>query len=1301
MMKKLTIFAALLMFVSMGFAQNYSIELGANKNANTIGTNDFEQLELEFSYEGITSFNVKTKKGEFSEIGIPGTYAIGDLGTPKLPATKKLIQVPFGAEVSVEVVSFDKEIYNLKDYNINNKLMPYQPSVSKDFDPAAVEFEYVEEAYTQDAYSSHELATVEVLGTMRAARIARLVVAPVRYNPVKDEITVYNNIQVKVTFEGSDIAKSEEMVSRTASPYFNNVYAKLLNNRSDVNDYPSHPDLTSYPIKYLVVADPMFEETLEPFIEWKTKCGFTMEVVYTDDIGSSYNDIQTWVHDQYNNSDVTPSFLLLVGDYAQIPMEMGSSSSEYTDLYYASVDGDYFPEMYYGRMSAQTVDQLEVMINKTLYYEQYQFEDASYLDKVTLIAGADGTWNPNVGQPTVSYGVDNYFNAAHGYSEVNDYYTSYTGCYETVNTGVGMINYTAHCGETSWSDPNLSISDVNSFTNENMYTIAIGNCCQSHKISVSECIGETWMRKENGGSVIYIGSAPSTYWFEDFYWAVGAFPISGNNDGYVPSVEETTLGVYDAAHTTDAYNCADAMVFVGNLAVTEVDIQGYQQHSSPLYYWQAYMLGGDPSLLPYHTQGTENTVSHMAIMPIGMATYEVTAEPGSYVGISKDGVLHGAALVDETGTVTVDIEPITSGGDVDIVVTCPQKIPYIAVVPAAALEGPYIVMDSFEVTDDGNSNGNIDFGEAFDLDVTLKNVGADDSDAITATITGTDAYMTVEAPNSADFGSIVADETATVANAFSLTVADDVEDEYTANFEVEMTDGTDIWTSNLNLTAYAPVFEAATIAVNDAAGNNNGNLDPGETAEIIITTYNSGHAEAPSTIGTLTTTSDIATLTSDEYDFGTFAAESMDEAVFTVEISDAAEIGSSVDLEFIVVSGNYSDTRTYTLPVGLIIEDFESGDFNAYEWELSGDADWIITNDAYEGTFAAESGEIESSQESTLEISGNVLADGEISFYRKVSSESGYDELAFYIDGDMQEEWSGEVAWSLVEFDVTAGEHTFTWTYSKDGSVDSGSDKGWIDYITFPTMELAAGPLAVSINAEATSICEGESVMLQANVSGGSGSFTYSWEPADLVEDPNAYQTMAYPTEETTFTLTVNDGTDELSADVTIEVMDTPETPSISEASGTLTSSATANNQWCDSEGNYIAGETGQTYTPTHTGTYYVVVINDNGCESEMSNGIYIGFVGNINVAENETNIYPNPFSETTVIEYNMVERNSLSIALYNSLGKVVTVIENASAKDAGMHTYEVSGENLTEGVYYLVFQSGNTKTTKKLVVVK
>nr|MBC8384765.1 T9SS type A sorting domain-containing protein [Candidatus Cloacimonadota bacterium] len=71
---------------------------------------------------------------------------------------------------------------------------------------------------------------------------------------------------------------------------------------------------------------------------------------------------------------------------------------------------------------------------------------------------------------------------------------------------------------------------------------------------------------------------------------------------------------------------------------------------------------------------------------------------------------------------------------------------------------------------------------------------------------------------------------------------------------------------------------------------------------------------------------------------------------------------------------------------------------------------------------------------------------------KKVSSEANYDYLRFYIDNQLIDEWSGEVGWSEENYNVSVGEHTFTWTYFKDQGVVGGDDCAWIDYITFPVI---------------------------------------------------------------------------------------------------------------------------------------------------------------------------------------------------------------------------------------------------------
>ena len=137
---------------------------------------------------------------------------------------------------------------------------------------------------------------------------------------------------------------------------------------------------------------------------------------------------------------------------------------------------------------------------------------------------------------------------------------------------------------------------------------------------------------------------------------------------------------------------------------------------------------------------------------------------------------------------------------------------------------------------------------------------------------------------------------------------------------------------------------------------------------------------------------------------------------------------------------------TYDAPV--IQDGFETNDFSKLNWQLSGTANWITVSDTvYEGSYAAKSGNISHNQSTTMEFTTDTTGFDQMSFWYKVSSESSYDFLYFYIDGNEQNSWSGIYGWTQVTFPVTDGSHTFTWTYKKDGSVSSGSDSCWIDNI--------------------------------------------------------------------------------------------------------------------------------------------------------------------------------------------------------------------------------------------------------------
>ena len=706
-MKKISLLIVLALSTLIALAQNGRIDLRSISSAE-ITHSDFSTLRATFSYGSVESIEVPTERGTFSEIAIEGTYASGEIGSPELPASHQLLAVPFGATPSVNVISFTTTDYRLSDYGIKT-LLPHQPSVRKDQNLDEVEFVYNAAAYQTRSLATMPEATIEVQGTMRGIRIGSLVINPVSYNPASNTLRVFNNIEVEINFNGADRVETERMLLNTYSPYFDIVYKQMFNYRQIMDVYSDHPDLMAYPVHMIVVTPENYISALQPWINWKIQKGFDVNVVTTAQAGSTYNAIQSYVQNLYNtgvSQGATPTFLVLVGDTGQIPgRTSGNATQKVTDLYYGSVDNDYFPDMFYSRMSAENTNQVTAIVNKILQYEQYTMPDPSYLSNVTLIAGWDSYWNARIGRPTINYATTYYYNTAHGFNQVNAYLQQgqYTGCYNTLNTGVGFVNYTAHGEETSWSDPYFSVSNVNALTNANKYFLAMGNCCLTGNFGhYQPCFGEAMIRGENKAAYSYIGSCPVTYWYEDYYFGVGATNVFSQT----PTLTNTATGVYDGIWMDDTYNTVSSMVFLGNLAVCYASTGGYQTSSNPTYYWQAYHVLGDGSVMPYRVNPTPNTVSHASSIPSGSSNFAVNAQAGSYVGISQNNVLKGAALVPASGSVNVPVSGITSGQPVKIVVTKPQRQPYIQDITVGGGGGTtYTVSVSANPTNGGNVTG--------------------------------------------------------------------------------------------------------------------------------------------------------------------------------------------------------------------------------------------------------------------------------------------------------------------------------------------------------------------------------------------------------------------------------------------------------------------------------------------------------------------------------------------------------------------------------------------------------------------
>ncbi|MBO7571457.1 MAG: T9SS type A sorting domain-containing protein [Bacteroidales bacterium] len=771
-MKRFILLMALLAVFGGVFSQKtYRLPIGSDGSL-MVRDVSMSGFGLEYSVDVLTLVS----SGDFVSLTIDGTYPMGKIGSPSLPVLRKSFALPVCSNAKVTVKSYSVTEIDLSQYG--GKVSPQQRPIRKD--NSKPQFEYNAEAYSVDAFigNNDELAWISSVGKMRGVGIAELNVSPVSYNPVTNVLRVCNDIVLEVAFEGVDLAKTD-LESRSAwSPFFKSAYNSLLN--KDIFD--SYADLFHSPVKMLVVAHEDFESQLQPWIEWKTQKGFYMDINYVNGASASAENIRSWVHSRYSQGvedGNAPVFLVLVGDVDRIPASaVGDESEEQTDLYYASVDGDYIPEMYCSRMSVENPSELSVVVGKTILYEKYTMPDPSYLGNAMLIAGSDDTFNPYIGQPTINYAVQNYFNAAHGYNNVYAYLDTYDGCYNNLSTGVGYAHYTAHGGETEWCGPHFTNDDVDGLSNTDKYFLAIGNCCLSGKFGYSvPCYGEKMIRAGKKGAYAYIGSSPVTYWYEDYYWALGATSVFEQT----PQLSETTTGAFDMMFNDDMFNTVSSIMYVGNLAVTDAS------ESMAKYYWEAYNVLGDGSVMPYNSVPTANAVSHDANIVNGSGSFMVSADPGSYVAVTDGNTILGTALVGISGSVSVPLVSAATSDNVLLVVTRQQRIPHIENVPVVAPEGAYISLVGYSPDEVPYALEDM-MGAGYSFTLQLKNVGLRDSEAwLPMTLSCADPNVEI-LNNSASCSPIVTGETVEMDYLFEFLPSLSIEDGYTLNFTLSVAD---------------------------------------------------------------------------------------------------------------------------------------------------------------------------------------------------------------------------------------------------------------------------------------------------------------------------------------------------------------------------------------------------------------------------------------------------------------------------------------------------------------------------------
>ena len=1181
MRKFLTIALAFALFALVGntaLAQTFNYPVKGKQGFNlTEKTRD--GLHISYNLGQVTLDQINYRGEEMSEISISAIAIPADAGKPNLPADSRMMAIPQGATANLRVVSFERETL----HNVN-----IAPALRIQAETEEPDMNYVKDmtVYGKDAFYPAEPF---VMGNsyIRGVESVTVSITPFQYNPVTKDLVVYTNVELVVEFEGGNGHFGED---RLRSPYWDPILAaELLNyDQLPVIDYEARMQKWlrdgDKGAEYIIVTpnNDAWAEYAKQLKDYRTRQGILTEVYRLDEMpANNTNQLKSWFHSAYNTWEIAPVAVCLLGDHNTnmsmgIPAETTFHSQYYgnciTDNKYAdAVGNDNLPDMVFSRLVAQNASELPIFVGKQIEYEygNPNMDPDFYSRPITALGWQTERWfqlcSEIFGGYMRSHGystnrinciydgtpgsiwssnqntsmVVNYFGPnGLGYipqspSELGDWNNGTPAMVvQAVNQGSFWLQHRDHGYEQGWGEPAVSNSHVSQMNNVGKLPFVMSINCQTGMFDYSAtCFAEAWMRRtyngENAGAVGLLCPTHVSYSFV--------------NDTYVWGVYDLFDGDFMPTYGPYAANTGNWMPAFGNVAGKYFLAQSswpYNNDNKDITYTM-FTAHCDAFLRIYTQVPQTMEVTHPETVLAGIGEVNITAPEGCIISLVKENGEGGweiLAVTEATGDPqTIEFAAQVPPTEINLVVTGQNYLRYEAVMDVIPADGPYIIFDSKTIHDQ-NFNQQLDFGETINLDITLRNVGSDPMAAFEAVLETESEYITIT-NGTAQYESMDPDATQTVEDAFSFTVAEDVPDNTSNRFTITVTNGDDAFVSNLVMKAYAPVFELGSMSIFEVDGDGNGRLDAGETAKLSFPIENKGHANAGATIASLQMLSPYIVLEESTVNFDNLNANETQNAVYNITISENTPVGYSCPLVLNVVSGLYNVQNEYTAKVGLVVEDFESGQFGS-GWNNDANRPWRFVNeDPYEGQYCVKSGSIGNNATTTLTLTHEAGSNDSISFYYKVSSENGYDKLHFYIDNQEKNNWSGTVAWTRAAYPVTAGRHTYKWTYTKDAYQTGGSDCAWIDLVGLPADRIMAGTAGNDVT-----VCESDEAQIVGYAmhydnllwtTSGDGTF----------DDATIYMPIYTPgaqdieNGQTTLTLTINGGGETITDEMTVFII--------------------------------------------------------------------------------------------------------------------------------------------------------------------
>lgn len=428
--------------------------------------------QIQFSMDDVQIKSFRSQPGGFSQIQIQGFENSKRVGTPELPVQSSLVVgTPADIQAQIRVLSKSR-LENLKP-------RPVQPQINRSGLQQDLPFTMDEASYQASPHSY----SVTYLGAFRGTPISRLDVPLAQYTARSNGIEFFNTIEVE-----------------------HNTVAYSLERAENYTDY-------------VIIAPSSLMDGVTEFAAWKKSQGYNvvLEEVLTPQL--TLKGIGDLIAAHYKNG---ADFVLLIGDQNTIPMHSAKTSDGATpsDLKYFTMDGanDNIPDMFYGRIPANTLLDVTVRLDKAIAFDQEAYKNTKGLKQMIGIASNEG-WSPSDEEYIKT--IEQTFASAYGFQSSHFYENNKnsnpTELNKSLSNGAAWLFYLGHGSGSSWPSmyQTYSTNHVNGVQNrDEVKPIIIDVACMNGKL-LPGYLGTTFTNVLAGdafGAAAYYGGTVNISW---------------------------------------------------------------------------------------------------------------------------------------------------------------------------------------------------------------------------------------------------------------------------------------------------------------------------------------------------------------------------------------------------------------------------------------------------------------------------------------------------------------------------------------------------------------------------------------------------------------------------------------------------------------------------------------------------------------------------------------------------------------------------------------------------------------------